>query len=153
AQLTKLVSGELDFPNQRVANVLERAAFARRHAAWARCRSWLENIEARPSDDTELRKWLKAIERDSTDEMTHEANDVAIKQWIWQVKRGIIQAPVVWHVAPIFWSQENGTGKSYNLRRLYAPLAAFARTLDVSDLSEKFGGPLMSETLIAFLDE
>lgn len=152
-ELVRIIAFELDHSNQRVSNMLARAAYDHRNAAWSRIRSWLDNIEGRPRDDSALRAWLRVMERPTTDAMTHEANVIAMKQWIWQVKRGILQAPVVWHVAPIFWSQENGTGKSYNVRRLFEPVAAFARNLDVNDLGEKFGGPLMSETLIAFLDE
>lgn len=152
-ELVRIISFELDHANQRVSNMLARAALDHRNAAQARIRCWLDNIEGRPRDDSALRSWLKAIERPNTDDITHEANVVAMKQWIWQVKRGILQLPVVWHVAPIFWSSENGTGKSYNVRKLFEPIAAFARNLDVNDLGEKFGGPLMSETLIAFLDE
>lgn len=152
-ELVRLIAYELDHSNQRIANMLARAAYDARNAAWAQIRSWLSHIEGRPRDDTMLRAWLRSIERSDTEPMMHEANVVAMKQWIWQVKRGVLQLPVIWHVAPIFWSSENGTGKSYNVKRLYKPLAAFARNLDVNDIGERFSGPLMSETLIGFLDE
>jgi predicted P-loop ATPase len=76
-----------------------------------------------------------------------------MKQFIWQVKRGIREKSVVWHVAPIFWSKEGGTGKSHNVKRILEPLEAFRRNVDVNELGEKFSGRLFARTLIAYLDE
>lgn len=153
AELTKLVAFALDSTVQRVSITLAKAAYERSEAARIKCLSWLRNIEERPTCDKELREYLRLMERENTIPMAHEANVLALKQFIWQVKRGIDEKTVVWHVAPIFWSKEGGTGKSYNVKRILEPLEAFRRNVNVNELGEKFSGRLFARTLIAYLDE
>lgn len=152
-ELTRLIAFELDAGVHRVGVLLTRAANDARLSAEANILKWLERIEALPGDDSELRRWLRLMERDDTGKMEHECNVQAMKQFIWQVKRGIVKKPAVWQVAPIFWSKEGGTGKSFNIRRIIEPIAAFSRNVNVDELSEKFSGRLFAQTLVAFLDE
>lgn len=153
SELGRIVSFELDVANFKVNNMLSKAVMDERRAAEIRLKAWLTNVENKTTDDRELRRWLKLMERPDTTGMCHEANVQAMKQWLWQVKRGILERSVVWHVAPIFWSSENGTGKSFNIRRIIAPVDAFTRNVDVNELGEKFSGRLFAQTLVAFLDE
>jgi hypothetical protein len=152
-ELARLVAFEIDASKSRVENMLAHAAREQSVAASQQIRAWLTMVEARPVDDGPLREWLRLLGDPGTSELMHEANVVAMKQWIWQVKRNVAERPVVWHVAPIFWSTAGGTGKSFNVKRLFAPLNNFSRSLDVHDLGEKFSGPLLAQTLVAFFDE
>lgn len=153
AELTKLVAFALDSTVQRVSITLAKAAYERSETARIACLSWLKNIEERPQCDRELRRFVTLMQREHTIPMAHEAHVLALKQWIWQVKRGINEKTVVWHVAPIFWSKEGGTGKSLNVKRILEPLSAFTRNVNVNELGEKFSGRLFARTLVAYLDE
>lgn len=153
AELSKLVAFALDSTVQRVSITLAKAAHERSEAARIGCLTWLRNIEKRPECDRELRRYLRLMERQDTTPMAHEANVLAMKQFLWQVKRGIDEKTVVYHVAPIFWSKEQGTGKSFNVKRILEPLEAFRRNVNVNELGEKFSGRLFARTLIAYLDE
>lgn len=153
-ELMRIIAFETDLPGAKVQNTLTAIAWQRREQTLALLKAWVRFSDERAGhDDAELRAWLRLMQRAGTSEVAHEAHVVAMKQWIWQVKRAVLEQGVVWHVAPIFWSTENGTGKSYNLRRLISPIAAFTRNLDVDELGEKFSGRMFAQTLVAFLDE
>lgn len=152
-ELSRLIACETDIVPSKVLNLLAKMGWGRREAGAIQLNAWLKDVERRPVSDRALRAWLKLMARKDTDPMMHEANVVAMKQWIWQVKRNIANRPVVWHVVPIFWSKENGTGKSFNLRRLLSPVDKFTRNLDVNELGERFSGRIFAQTLVAFLDE
>ena len=152
-ELTKIVAYETGLGVTQTSIVLAKLAYDRRHAVFEGMEAWLKSIEARPVDDTALRHWLSLMARPGTPAVEMEGHVVAMKQWLWQVKRGVLRRPSVWHVAPVFWSKENGTGKSYNLRRLFEPLREFTRQISVDELAERFSGRMFAQTLICFLDE
>jgi len=151
--LTKLMAFELESSPQRMQIIITKAATDRRAAATSELLSWLQGVESQRTNDKALRTFLKLMEREGTTSLAHEANVLAMKQFIWQCKRGIMEKPVIWHVVPVYWSRENGTGKSQNIKRILAPMEAFTRNVDVNELGEKFSGKLFARTLVAFLDE
>lgn len=153
SELSRVIAFELDTSKTRIENMLTHVSLQATLASETRVAAWLRQVEARPVTDETLRAWLKLMEHPETSTLMHEANVVAMKQWIWQVKRNIQERPVVWHVAPTFWSREGGTGKSYNVKRLFAPLEEFTRSINVDELNEKFSGKMLAKTLIAFFDE
>jgi hypothetical protein len=152
-ELAKLVAFKLDSTPSRAGVVLTQASYDAFDRALERVRGWLRQSDARPRSDAGLRRWLSALVRPGTPELALEAHVAAMRQWLWQIKRGIAERDVEWHVAPIFWSVEGGTGKSFNLRRLIAPLDNFTRHVAVDELGERFSGRLFARTLVAFLDE
>lgn len=152
-ELAKLVAFRLDCTPSRASVVLTQAAYDAFDRGLETIRGWLRESDARPRSDAGLRRWLSAMVRHDTEPLAFEAHVAAMRQWMWQVKRGIAERDVEWHVAPIFWSAEGGTGKSYNLRRLIAPLDNFTRFVAVDELGERFSGRLFARTLVAFLDE
>ncbi len=125
---------------------------------------WVRDLEAdtpKPSDpdadrwpgNVALRQFVRAMMREDTPQELFRCHLWALKQWIWQTKRNILGMPVTWHVTPIFWSKENGTGKSTNLNRLLAPVDAFTRHMAVDELGEKFSKKLLSQTHVVVFDE
>lgn len=152
-ELAKLVAFRLNCAPSRASVVLTQAAYDAFDTRLSEIRAWLTQSDARPRSDAGLRRWLGAMVRSDTEPLAFEAHVAAMRQWMWQVKRGIAERDVEWHVAPIFWSAEGGTGKSYNLRRLIAPLDNFTRFVAVDELGERFSGRLFARTLVAFLDE
>ena len=141
-----MIAFELDTSKTRIENMLTHVSLQATLASETRVAAWLRQIEAKLVTDKTLRAWLKLMEHPETSTLMHEANAVAMKQWIWQVKRNIQERPVVWHVAPTFWSREGGTGKSYNVKRLFAPLEEFTRSIDVDELNEKSSGKMLAKT-------
>ena len=152
-ELAKLVAFRLDTTPSRADIILTQAGYDAFDSGLETVRGWLGQSDARPRSEAGLRRWLQAMVRHDTTPLAFEAHVAAMRQWMWQVKRGIAERDVEWHVAPIFWSAEGGTGKSYNLRRLIAPLDNFTRFVAVDELGERFSGRLFARTLVAFLDE
>lgn len=153
AQIGRIIAGTLDTSLQKVVNALEIVGFELVQQARKQVELWNRLSDGKPQQDDELRAWLRLLEREFTSDSTHEANVLAMKQWMWQVKRSIAGKPRRWPVAPIFWSRENGTGKSYNVTRILKPLDNFTRHLNVDDLGERFSGGMFANTFVAFLDE
>lgn len=153
SNLCAVLSDLLGASNQPVANAMQRYAYEQYRIQRDGMVKWLGEIEMRPQSDKALRDWLIETQNAGATEMEHEAHVHAMKQWIWQVKRGIAGQEVRWHVAPIMWCKMNGTGKTYNLRKLVDPIYQFVRELKVEELNEKFSGKMLARTLIVLLDE
>ena len=153
-KLKSLVAYELEAPLFKVQLVLDRKAADYQKDTLGDLTHWIWHLDVPGrEDDAELRRWLGGMQRADTPPDVAEAHVWAMKQWIWQVKRHVLGKPVNWHVLPIFWSKENGTGKSLNLQRLLEPLAHYTRNLNVPDLGDKFGAQLFSRSYVVFLDE
>ncbi len=124
---------------------------------------WVSSLEAQADSATSplhavlardaLYDFINCIAREDTEDELLWCHNWAMRQWIWQTKRNIMGLPVTWHVTPIFWSKENGTGKTYNLQRLLAPVEGFLRHMSVDELGEKFSKKLLSQTHVVMFDE
>lgn len=152
-ELCERIAFRLDSSTNKASMLLTQAAQEKKEIAEEDIVAWVKSLENKPADDTELRRFVTLIQRRHTLPIDHEAHVGALKQWIWMVKRHVMERNVVWHVAPIFWSTEGGTGKSTNIKRIIAPFINFTRTVNVDELGEKFSGRLMAATRVAFLDE
>ena len=151
--LSRILAHKLEVSPNRLLNALDGEGFKRQADAYTMLRRWLCTSDEQPRDDQALRRWLKMLEREDTTPTAHEANVVAVKQWMWGVKRSVAEKKVRWPVAPIFWSRENGTGKSTNVIRLLKPLTDFVKHVSATELGSRFSGAMFANTIIAFIDE
>lgn len=157
AELSGILANRLGAANQPVMNALRDFAWHEYKEHKRGLATWLNRIEAeRPADDSLLREWLENMQNPATGQLAAEANVHAMKQWMWNVKQGILGEKLIWHVCPVFWCKMNGTGKSQNVGTeigILRPLAQFTRSLTAEDLNEKFSGKMLARTLVTLLDE
>jgi hypothetical protein len=153
SSLSRILAGEMVTTNQSIINTMERYSFAEYQRNKALMVEWLEKVERRGVDEGPLRRWMLRMQHKDTDAMTHEANIAAMRQWIWQVKQGIMARKATWHVVPVCWCKKNGTGKTTNIKALVRPMYQFVRELKVEELDEKFSGKMLARTLVTLLDE
>ncbi len=118
--------------------------------------AYLAKVISEPSSsDTEvapelLVNWLRAM---TGIREPGEAHKNAIKHFIWQVKRKIKGLDVIHHLMINFLGPQ-GTGKTYSIERLYAPIANYVSTgLTVDDLTDQKFAKSLKNNYIVFLDE
>lgn len=152
-QIVKMIAGLLDVSGSRVTNALECLTFDLAREKREEVKRWVYRNNEMPRCDAELKRYLRLMERPETPIERQKANELALKQWLWQIKRGATDQSLRWHVALIFWSRENGTGKSYNVQRILQPISNYTRHCNVDELGERFSGGMFANTLVAFFDE
>lgn len=151
--LVHLIAIRLETSDNTAMSVIRCAHLLKAREASERIERWVAEVEAAGVDDGPLREFVTAMARPDTEGLLLECHIWAMKQWIWQVKRNVLRKAVTYHIMPIFWSGAQGTGKTYNINRLVAPLDDFKASLRVSDLTDRFSKKLLSRTLVAVFDE
>lgn len=54
---------------------------------------------------------------------TEQTDCVALKHFLWLIKRKLMQLKVSYHLMPIFWGVVQGSGKTTSIRKLLQPMA------------------------------
>lgn len=104
-------------------------------------------FEGKVNKDSEIDKAILAISMNN-----HELNAVALRHWIWQVKRKIFGKPVEHHMMLVLYGR-SGSGKTVFLNRFLEPLKPFVLPADVSIVNDNREFHNFSENFAIFFDE
>ena len=99
------------------------------------------------SDSDEMDKLMTAFTK------YDELDKAVFMHWMWQIKRKMLNMPVSYHIMPILYSDKQGVGKSYFIKKLIAPLKHVTLNWSLHLLSDSRNHMALGSFAIAFFDE
>lgn len=107
----------------------------------------IERVVVYKGPNDELAKWLQAVTGAVSDV------DLAVMQhFIWQVKRKMLDLPVVYHICPIFFGKQNG-GKTTSIQKLINFAQDVVLELEPDEATDSRAKAGFTDNYICFFDE
>lgn len=97
--------------------------------------------------NNEIAKWITAVTGQAS-----ELDIAVMKHFMWQVKRKMLDLPVVYHICPIFFGKQNG-GKTTSIQRLLDIAKDVVLELGPDEATDPRARSGFSNNYICFFDE
>jgi len=110
-------------------------------------RSLAELIAYSPAKSCPVEDWITAVCGQPS-----ILDKVAMRHFIWQVKRKLAGLSVDHHLCPVLWGR-SGIGKSVAVSRLIEPLRSIALQTDMSIFEDQFSRRAFARNYLIFFDE